>query len=99
MQILYILKDEGYITDFSKKNNEKFVDLEVQLKYAGKKDPVIKEIQRVSRPGRRVYMKAEEIKPEKSNLGIAIMSTSKGIITSKKAKKLNVGGEVICKVS
>lgn len=97
--ILEILKDEGFIIDFQSIQDRKFTDYEIQIKYVSHRNPVIQEIQRVSRPGRRVYWKAEEIKPIRSNLGIAILSTSKGIMTNKKAKKLKVGGEVLCRVS
>jgi len=69
------------------------------LKYDGNKKPVIREINRISKPGRRVYVPKEEVVPVKSNMGISIISTSKGIMTNKKAVKLNIGGEVICTVS
>ena len=97
--ILEILKHEGFIVDFQPVQERKFTDFEVQIKYVSNRVPVIQEIQRVSRPGRRVYWKAEDVKPIRSNLGIAILSTSKGIMTNKKAKKLKVGGEVLCRVS
>lgn len=97
--ILDILKEEGFITDYQPVQERKFTDYEIQIKYVSNRNPVIQEIQRVSKPGRRVYWKAEEVKPIRSNLGIAILSTSRGIITNKKAKKLNVGGEVLCRVS
>jgi len=97
-KILDILKDEGYIsnykllTDENKKNN-----ISVNLKYnAGM--PVIKEITRISKPGRRVYTKADSIPKIQNGLGIAIMSTPKGVMTDNEARKQNIGGEIICKV-
>ncbi|MCB1191014.1 MAG: 30S ribosomal protein S8 [Leptospiraceae bacterium] len=97
--VLEILQSEGFIKEFQllEENNKK--DLQVALKYTPKKKPVIQEIIKISRPGRRVYQKWEEIKPVKSNLGISVISTSKGIMTNKKARNLRVGGEVIFKVS
>jgi len=97
--ILDILKDEGFIVGYSENQEEKKSALQVNLKYDGNKKPVIREINRISKPGRRVYVPKEEVVPVKSNMGISIISTSKGIMTNKKAVKLNIGGEVICTVS
>ena len=97
-KILEILKDEGYILNYkleinkSKKNN-----ISVDLKYY-QGNPVIKEITRISKPGRRVFTKAESIPRIQSGLGIAIMSTSKGVMTDGEARKQNIGGEILCKV-
>lgn len=95
--ILEILKVEGYIEDFQVKRQNKKTDIEVQLKYQGKQ-PVIKQLERVSRPGRRSYTSAAELRPVRNNMGIAIVSTSRGVMTGRKAKRLNVGGEVLCQV-
>ncbi|MCB1140615.1 MAG: 30S ribosomal protein S8 [Leptospiraceae bacterium] len=97
--ILDILKDEGFIADYQETVEKNKSNIQVNLKYDDTKKHVIKQIDRVSRPGRRVYLKGEEIKPVKSNLGISIISTSRGIVTNKKAMKLKIGGEVICVVS
>lgn len=97
--ILEILKDEGFIKDFQPVVEKTFTDFEVSLKYQSRRNSVIREVQRVSKPGRRVYIKAEDITPIKSNMGISIISTSRGIMTNKKAKKLNIGGEVLCVIS
>ena len=97
-KILEILKDEGYILNYkleinkSKKNN-----ISVDLKYY-QGNPVIKEITRISKPGRRVFTKADSIPKIQSGLGIAIMSTSKGVMTDGEARKQNIGGEILCKV-
>ena len=97
-KILDVLKEEGYISDYkpsSKEKNNKF--LLVDLKYHNG-IPVIKEISRVSKPGRRIYTKAESIPRIQNGLGIAIVSTSKGIMTDNDARLKKIGGEIICKV-
>ena len=97
-KILNVLKEEGYISDYkpsSKEKNNKF--LLVDLKY-NNGIPVIQEISRVSKPGRRVYTKAESIPRIQNGLGIAIVSTSKGIMTDNDARLKKIGGEIICKV-
>ena len=95
-RILDVLKEEGYISDYkpsSKEKNNKF--LLVDLKYHNG-IPVIKEISRVSKPGRRIYSKAESIPKIQNGLGIAIVSTSKGIMTDNDARLKKIGGEIIC---
>ena len=96
--ILDVLKKEGFISDYkvSSKLNKK-TSLSVDLKYNEGK-PVIKEIKRVSKPGRRIYARAESIPRIQNGLGLAIVSTSKGIMTDNDARTQNVGGEIICKV-
>jgi len=97
-KILEVLKEEGYISDYkisSNKNNKSF--LIVNLKYSNGV-PVIKEIRRVSKPGRRIYAKADSIPKIQSGLGIAIVSTSMGIMTDNNARSKNIGGEIICRV-
>ena len=97
--IAQILKDEGFITDFVVMNTDSDVKkiLKVVLKYVDG-EAVIHEIQRISKPGRRVYANSQEIKPVIGQLGISILTTSRGVIAHQKAKKLSVGGEVICTV-
>ena len=96
--ILTILKNEGYIKDFfiEKTINNK-VSLKISLKYY-EGDPVIKEIKRVSKPGRRVYSRANSIPRVMNGLGLAILSTPKGVMSDVEARKQNVGGEIICRV-
>ena len=97
-KILDVLKQEGYISDYKvlsdKKNRG---NLFVYLKYSNG-SPVIKEIKRVSKPGRRIYAKADSIPRIQNGLGLAIVSTSKGIMTDNDARAKKVGGEIICKV-
>ena len=96
--ILEILKNEGYIKDFfiEKSENNK-VSLKISLKYY-EGDPVIKEIKRISKPGRRVYSRANSIPKVMNGLGLAILSTPKGVMSDTEARKNNVGGEIICRV-
>ena len=92
------LKAEGFIKNYKVIADQKQGILRVYLKYIGEKDPVINEIKRVSRPGSRRYVKADEIPTIKNGLGVALLSTSKGILTDKGAREAGVGGEIICTV-
>ena len=96
--ILEILKSEGYIKDFyiEKSENNK-INLKINLKYY-EGDPVIKEIKRISKPGRRVYSRATSIPRVMNGLGLAILSTPKGVMSDTEARKNNLGGEIICRV-
>ena len=97
-KILEILKTEGYINSFfleSSENNKKVI--KVNLKYY-EGTPVIKEIKRISKPGRRVYSRATSIPKIQNGLGMAIISTSQGVMSDIEARKNNIGGEIICKV-
>jgi small subunit ribosomal protein S8 len=94
-QIAAILKDEGFITDFKVNKNDVQNILTLTLKYSDKKERVITGLKRISKPGLRVYAKAEDIPRVLNGLGIAIISTPKGVMTDKLARKNNVGGEVI----
>ena len=98
LKILEVLKNEGFITNFyiEKKENNK-VNLIVDLKYY-EGMPVIKEIKRVSKPGRRVYSRATSIPRIQNGLGLAIISTNKGVMSDIEARKNNIGGEIICRV-
>ena len=96
--IAQVLKDEGYVEDFGVTPNDGKPILEIGLKYyAGR--PVIERIDRVSRPGLRVYRGADNIPPVMNGLGVAIVSTPKGVMTDRKARATGVGGEVLCYVA
>tara|TARA_B100001113_G_C20581725_1_gene393493 strand:+ start:95 stop:493 length:399 start_codon:yes stop_codon:yes gene_type:complete len=96
--ILKILKEEGYIKDYYiAKNDNNKISLKINLKYY-EGDPVIKEIKRISKPGRRVYSRATSIPKVMNGLGLAILSTPKGVMSDTEARKNNLGGEVICRV-
>ena len=96
--IAQVLKDEGYIEDFAVREQEGRPQLEISLKYyAGK--PVIERIERVSRPGLRIYRPKDELPKVMNGLGVAIVSTSRGVMTDRKARGMGVGGEVLCIVA
>ncbi len=95
--IANILKDQGYIEDFKVIDEGVQGTIEVSIRYYRKK-PSILEIKRISKPGRRIYVPAEKLPRVRNGLGIAIVSTSKGVMTDKQARKMNVGGEVLCTV-
>jgi small subunit ribosomal protein S8 len=95
--IAIILKEEGFIEDFENYVEDERKYLLISLKYIGNsRNPVISKIERVSKPGLRVYSNSKELPRVLDNLGIAIMSTSKGVMTNLKAKELGIGGEVLC---
>ncbi|MFC3912634.1 30S ribosomal protein S8 [Pseudaeromonas sharmana] len=95
--IAKLLKEEGYIADY-KVSGETKAELEVELKYFQGK-PVVELIQRVSRPGLRIYKKRDELPKIMNGLGIAVVSTSKGVMTDRAARKAGMGGEIICYVA
>jgi len=97
LAIAEILKEEGYIEDFENysENDRKYIL--ISLKYIGQsRKPVISKIERISKPGLRVYSNSKKLPKVLDNLGIAILSTSKGVMTNLKAKELGIGGEVLC---
>ena len=97
LSIALILKEEGYIVDFEEfeENNQKFLLL--CLKYQGqKRQPIITSIKRISKPGLRIYVSNKNLPKVLGHLGIAILSTSQGVMTNHRAKTLGIGGEVIC---
>ena len=96
--IAEILLEEGYIKGFDVIDDNKQGIIKVQMKYGANKEKVISGIKKISKPGLKVYAKANEVPKVLGGLGIAIISTSKGVISDKKARSLGVGGEVICYV-
>jgi small subunit ribosomal protein S8 len=102
LAIAEILKEEGYIEDFTVSEEKPAPVLRIQLKYYGQKRrahrPVITGLERVSKPGRRVYVGKRDIPWVLSGMGIAILTTPQGVMTSQRARKLGVGGEVMCYV-
>jgi small subunit ribosomal protein S8 len=96
--IAQVLSDEGYIDGFVVRENEGLAEIEVALKYyAGR--PVIERIERVSKPGLRIYKGRDDLPRVMNGLGVAIVSTSRGVMTDRKARSLGVGGEVLCVVA
>lgn len=98
VELAKVLKDEGYIRNYKFVKDNKQGVLRVYLKFGPENQHAIYELERVSKPSRRVYVKSNELKPVLSGTGVAILSTSKGIMTDKEARTQNVGGEVLCRV-
>ncbi len=98
IELARVLKEQGYIKNHKFLEDDKQGVLRVYLKYVGESEPAIHGLQRVSKPGCRVYTKSKEVQPVLNGLGISIVSTSKGLMTDKQAKKENVGGEVLCNI-
>ncbi len=98
VNVAKVLKEEGFINDYQVKDTGIQGVLSITLKYGPNREPVIRGIKRVSKPGLRKYSKADAIPKVLTGLGVSIVSTSKGIITDKTARALNTGGEIICEV-
>ncbi len=96
VEIARLLKEEGYIKDFRVEKGEAFDTLVVELKFGRNRERVITDLKRVSKPGRRVYAGKDRLPRVLGGMGTAILSTSKGLVTSRRAQELGVGGEVIC---
>ena len=97
-RIAYVLKEENYIKDFIFISDGEKMMIRIFLKYDHHGKPVISELKRVSKPGCRIYVGANEIPRVLDGLGVAILSTSRGVVSNKVAKKFNVGGELICNI-
>jgi len=97
LSIANVLKDEGYISDFSVVSDNSKNTLEIALKYYSG-DPVIERIKRISKPGLRIYKSSKNLPDIMNGLGIAIVSTSEGVMTERKARAIGIGGELLCTV-
>ena len=97
-EIAHILKEEGFVSDVSLEQGEHAQDIHVSLKYSDSRDPAIRRLERISKPGRRVYCNKDSVPIVLNGLGVAIVSTSHGLLTDKRCRELGVGGEVICNV-
>lgn len=97
-EVLRILKKEGYIKNYRKIENKKQGIFRIYLRYRKDKSPFITNLRRISKPGLRVYVKKDKIPYTLRGFGIAILSTSKGVMTDKEARQLNTGGEILCSV-
>lgn len=98
LAVLKLLEQEGYIRTFTTVEDKKQGKILVTLRYTSERDPVITEMKRISRPGRRVYVSYREIKPVLGGLGLTVLSTSRGLMTDKEAREAKVGGEILCTV-
>lgn len=96
-RVLDVLMEEGYIRGYTEVEKDGFKELEIELKYY-EGTPVIQEVARVSKPGRRVYSSASDIPLIRNGLGISILSTSRGVMSDHAARTANVGGEILCRV-
>jgi len=98
IELAKVLKSEGYIRNYKFIKDDKQGILRIYLKYGAQQDTVICQLERVSKPSRRVYVKSKEVPSVYNGTGIAILSTSRGIMTNRQARKENVGGEVLCTI-
>jgi small subunit ribosomal protein S8 len=98
VEILKILEAEGFVMGHEVTTESKFPTIKVQLKYDVRRRPIIQKIQRVSKPGLRVYRTKDELRPIRSGLATRIMTTSQGVMTDREARKRKIGGEVLCEV-
>ena len=96
VEIARLLRDEGYIKDYRIQKGESFDTLVIELKFGPKRERIITDVKRVSKPGRRVYATKDRLPRVLGGMGTAIMSTSSGLVTSRTAQELGVGGEVVC---
>ena len=96
VEIARLLRDEGYIKDYRVDKGESFDTLVIELKFGPKRERIITDVKRVSKPGRRVYATKDRLPRVLGGMGTAIMSTSNGLVTSRTAQELGVGGEVVC---
>ena len=98
VEMAKILKDEGYIRNYKFLKDGKQGILRIYLRYGQQQANIVYGLERVSKPSRRIYVRSKDIKPVLNGMGISILSTSKGIMTDKKARKANVGGEILCNI-
>lgn len=99
LEVCRILKEQGYIEDYAEEGDDPISrSIRIILKYGANGEPPIRSIKKVSKPGRRVYRRADDLKPALNGLGIGIISTSKGLLTDSQAREQRVGGEVLCEV-
>ncbi|MDP7638143.1 MAG: 30S ribosomal protein S8 [Candidatus Hydrogenedentes bacterium] len=97
-EVCRVLKEEGFILEYARGDDGKQGQLTIYLKYTADRKPVIEGIARVSKPSLRTYAGSKKVPPVRSGLGISILTTSKGVMTGRQARRDNVGGEVLCKV-
>ena len=98
VELARVLKEEGFIADYAVKEEGKFKVITITLKYDMNRKPVITKLERIFKPGLRHYSKAKKLQKVLGGLGVAIISTPKGLLTDRKARKENVGGEILCYV-
>ncbi len=97
-ELLRVLKKEGFITDFERATTEGHPTLKIQLRYLGEGQPIITGMRRISKPGQRVYVGRRKVPPVMGGMGLAVLSTSKGLLTDQESRRANLGGEVLFQV-
>lgn len=97
-EILKVMKTEGFISDYETVTTDGHPAIQIRLRYVGEGQPVITGMRRISKPGKRVYIGKRNLKPVVGGMGLAIMSTSKGIMTDQESKRASLGGEVLCHI-
>lgn len=98
VQLLRVMKAEGFIGGYEPALIDGHPTLKVQLRYMGERQPVITGMRRISKPGKRVYVGREDVRPVMAGMGLAILSTSKGLMTDQESRRANLGGEVLCHI-
>ena len=98
VELAKILRDEGYVRNYKFLKDGKQGILRIYLRYGHQQADIVYGLERISKPSRRVYVRSKDIKPVLNGMGISILSTSRGIMTDKKARKANVGGEILCNI-
>jgi small subunit ribosomal protein S8 len=96
VEIARLLKEEGYVKDYHVKKGDTFDTLVIELKFGRNRERVITDLKRISKPGRRIYARKDRLPRVLGGMGTAILSTSRGVVTSRQAQELGIGGEVIC---
>jgi small subunit ribosomal protein S8 len=97
-EVLRVMKSEGFITDYERSVTDGHPTFRVQLRYVNEGRPVITGVSRISKPGKRVYAARRDVKPVMAGMGLAILSTSKGLMTDQEARRASLGGEVLCHI-
>lgn len=97
-EVLRVLKNEGFITDYERATTEGHPTLNIQLRYLGEGQPIITGMRRISKPGQRVYVGRRNVPPVMGGMGLAVLSTSKGLLTDQESRRANLGGEVLFQV-
>ena len=97
-QVLRVMKAEGFVADYETTESDGHPAISVRLRYIDDGVPVITAMHRISKPGKRVYVKRNEIKPVRAGLGVAILSTSRGVMTDQECRRAGLGGEVLCHI-
>jgi small subunit ribosomal protein S8 len=97
-EVLRVLKAEGFIADYERSMTDGHPSIQVRLRYIGDGEPIITGMRRISKPGKRVYVGHRNVRPVRAGMGLAILSTSKGVMTDQESRRASLGGEVLCHI-